>query len=66
MIRMLDIEEEKKIKNTIKKIGENKGIEKGIKKGKVEIVKNMLEKKTDINFIKEVTGFSEEQTIDLM
>ena len=55
-------EEEKKIKNTIKKIGENEGI----KKGKLEIVKNMLKENFEISRISKVTGLSEKQIKSLI
>ena len=37
------------------------GIEQGIEKNKIEIVKNMLDKNLDINLITEITGLSIEE-----
>jgi predicted transposase/invertase (TIGR01784 family) len=43
------------------KIGIQKGIQRGMKKGKEETAKKMLENGANIEFIKAVTGLSEEE-----
>ena len=78
MIGLYDAEKiAEKVKNTQIKSARNEGIkegikegiEKGIKKGieqeKINIVKNMLNENTDINFISKVTGLSVEQIQNL-
>ena len=52
--------EDKGMKKGLKK-GILKGIEKGIEKGKIAIAKNMLQEKSDINFIQKVTDLSIEE-----
>ena len=42
-------------------VGREKGKEEGIKQEKINTVKNMLKKKSDINFISEITGLSLEE-----
>jgi predicted transposase/invertase (TIGR01784 family) len=44
------------IKQQGRKEGIDEGVERGRKEGIFTIAKNMLQKKTDINFIREVTG----------
>ena len=41
--------------------GIQKGMKRGMQKGMQQVVLNMLKKQTDIAFISEVTGFSEEE-----
>ena len=55
---------EKGIKQGIKK-GKKEGIEEGQKKEKIEIAKNMLEQKIDIDVISKVTGLNIEKILDL-
>ena len=67
--RMLDFMPKEKeiemIKNDIYSDGYDEGIEQGLVKGieqnKVDIVKKMLEKNTDIDFISDVTGLTKEE-----
>jgi len=44
---------------------EERGIESGINKSKVEIAKRMIKKETNINFISECTGLSIEEINEL-
>ena len=39
-------------------IGKKEGLDKGIKEGKVEMIKNMLKKNVDINIISKSTGLT--------
>ncbi|MCT4593090.1 MAG: transposase, partial [Anaeromicrobium sp.] len=48
------------------KTAEKKGIEKGIEKGKIEIVKNMLQIGMEIEKIKILTELSEEKILEIM
>ena len=41
--------------------GKKEGIEKGIKEGKIEIVKKMLSRGDSLDDIKEITGLSKEE-----
>ena len=54
---------------SIEEIAEEKGLQKGMQagraegmqKGRQQVILNMLKKQTDIGFISEVTGLSEEE-----
>lgn len=66
-------ESEEMVFNTRLELAEEKGLEQGLEKGleqgslekQIEIAKNMLAKKTDINYISEVTGLSVEEIENL-
>lgn len=47
------------------KQGIEKGIKKGIEQNRIAIVKNMLDKKMDINLIAEITGLSQDEIVKL-
>ena len=52
-------------KNIAKEEGKEEGREEGLKEGKIEIAKNMLNLKIDINIISQSTGLSIEEIKDL-
>lgn len=51
-------DEEEKLKKTLIEDAKNDGEKIGLQKGKIEIVKNMLKNKMDLEMISKITGFS--------
>ena len=49
------------ILNTAKAEAREEGIEKGIEQKELEVIKNMLNESTDLNFISKITGKSIEE-----
>ena len=49
------------VREIIKEKGRWEGERKGLKKGRQEVVLNMLKEKADISFISKITGLSEKE-----
>lgn len=59
-------EDDKRIRNSEIEEAKEEGIEEGIKKGSIEIIKNMLKHGDDINYISEITGLSVDEIKEIV